>query len=53
MAQQKNQLVQALIVIGFFLLVLGLAYSLRNTEAAKFPHQVEKVRPGGVLPKNR
>lgn len=49
---QRNQL-YALIVLVVLFVILAFAYSLRNTSLSKFPHQVDKVRPGGVLPQRR
>ena len=50
--QQRNYLYAA-IALGGLIAVLFLAFALRNTSLSVFPHQVDKVRPGGVLPRNR
>ena len=53
MDERTRNLVYALIFTAIFAAVLLLAYGLRDTDMGKFPHQIEKVRPGGVLPRKR
>lgn len=50
--RQRNQL-YAVLAFVVLCVILAVAWSLRDTQATKFPHQIDKVRPGGVLPHNR
>ena len=53
MNERSRERVYALVAVLIMVVVLAIAYGLRGTSLAIFPHQVEKVRPGGVLPRNR
>ena len=51
MDERTRNMVYALIAASLFAAMLLLAYGLRDTSLGKFPHQIEKVRPGGIAPK--
>lgn len=53
MDERTRNTIYALLAAAALGAGLLAAYSLRDTSAAKFPHQIDQVRPGGVLPRNR
>ncbi len=53
MNERTRNFVYALIATALFAAGLLAAYGLRDTSFGSFPHQIDKVRPGGVLPRNR
>lgn len=53
MNERAQERVYALIALLILVGVLAIAFALRNSSLTVFPHQVDKVRPGGVLPRNR